>query len=53
MKIRNAYQYRLALNQLKDLIDAEKLTSKQYNEMYRLLEAIDAYELAHAEPRRR
>lgn len=48
MKIRNAYQYRLALNRLKDLIDASMLTAKQYNEMYRLLEAIDAYELAHA-----
>ena len=53
MKIRNAYQYRLANQQLMDLVNAEKLTPKQYNEMYRLLEAIDTYELAHAEPRRR
>ncbi len=51
MKIRNAYQYRQAINRLNDLYASEMLTTKQKNEMFALAEAVDAYELAHAEAR--
>lgn len=56
MTIRNARQYRDAVNRTKDLeakLALGVISHKEMSEMLNLGEALDTYELAHAEPRQR
>jgi hypothetical protein len=56
IRIRNARQYREALDRAKELETRREfatLTHKEMSEMLNLGEALDTYELAHAEPRQR
>ena len=53
MKIRNAHQYREALDQLRAFTPSTiaNVPAREFNRLLALAEAVEAYELKHAEPR--